>query len=839
MRKGIDFKEIAVEGFGSFVKPVGFNLNRGGINLIKGSNGAGKTTLFSALLWAVYKTNLKNTVNAKVASWKHVRGSGWRGTRVSITFDVLAHGYSFMIVRHLDFKGETFGIKGESSLFILRKPISDEKWSPSHIVGESLHKGDQQGFINRAIGLDAKTFLNSVLFGQRMKRIIEAENDDKRKLFETIFDLDFVGKAKTNADNKLVELSNELVSIEAERNSLDTILNTKQLDLDRRNDLMRDFKDRKAKEIDGINADIESLKKELLENKETLKKCEDFKKENSSVSDYEKLLSEQKECSDSVKNLQKECDEKEAALLSEFLDSYDGKIKELEGLIDSERKSIESYEEEISAGKKRISELESEERELVASMRNKDSESLSAQKKEKDTQLSDLKSDNDLLYRDKQALTVSLEDYRRSLETAKVELAQLSKDYDNVDTVCKYCEQPISEDKVSKVKDQIKQDKKKKQEYIDTLEKKIPDIEKTLETKKEDLNTSSDKINKLSKEIDELSIQINSIMTRNYSDSEDVLNLKKKIEFCSATVEKDESQMKVSAEKLDSLRKDLKTAEQEKAESKSNKLYLQPMASMLQDLDDKNKELAAINDAVASMEEVVKTLETIDKKMPILISKIEGIESSMRKEEERLETCRKEDAPKLDIENLEIEIKNDSDKIKEISEKIEELKVKQSNYQWWSKTGFGAGGVKAFVFNTGLLLLNSAVDKYASRLGVRLEFSIDLTKASKPFITKCFKDGADIDYADLSGGQKARLDVATAFALHDVVTSMADVNILILDEVTENLDAEGIEAVFDLIRVKAGEDRTVYVITHQSQIDCLNAKTIEFSLGSDKSTVIE
>ena len=110
---------------------------------------------------------------------------------------------------------------------------------------------------------------------------------------------------------------------------------------------------------------------------------------------------------------------------------------------------------------------------------------------------------------------------------------------------------------------------------------------------------------------------------------------------------------------------------------------------------------------------------------------------------------------------------------------------------WWLTKGFGSGGIKAFVFNAMLSKLNAYVEKYASRLGVYVKFSVNLTKASKPFTTTCYKDGNEIDYKELSGGEKQRIDVALAFAMHDLIGHTAKTNLLIMDEFMENLDASG------------------------------------------------
>ena len=72
--------------------------------------------------------------------------------------------------------------------------------------------------------------------------------------------------------------------------------------------------------------------------------------------------------------------------------------------------------------------------------------------------------------------------------------------------------------------------------------------------------------------------------------------------------------------------------------------------------------------------------------------------------------------------------------------------------------------------------------------------------------------------------------------MHDLVSYNSNINILILDEVFEGLDEAGEAAVFDLIRMKADEGKSVYVITHSPHIDSLYSSTIEVGGGDVGAT---
>lgn len=179
-----------------------------------------------------------------------------------------------------------------------------------------------------------------------------------------------------------------------------------------------------------------------------------------------------------------------------------------------------------------------------------------------------------------------------------------------------------------------------------------------------------------------------------------------------------------------------------------------------------------------------------------------------------------------DIDSLIKEIEQDELSIEKNNNLLGEYKDVLEVVEWWYKVGFSSKGLKGYILNSALTLLNKSIHKYSSRLGFRIKFSIDTSKASKPFITQCFNGDVELSYNEFSGGEKARIDVATAFAMHDLVSSNIVFNTLIMDEIFEGLDNDGIEDVFDLIRMK-GEGKSLYVITHSEQIDSLNTKRID------------
>lgn len=200
----LTFNYIDIEGFGAIVQPFHYPLNEPGITIYRAANGTGKTTIFSGLVWALFGINLKGTVQAKVVSYKSKRGSGFMGTRVMVGINV--NGSDYVIARHIRFKGETLGYEGGDSLMVFQNGT---------LLIDDTGKDKGQVLINELLGMDERLFLNTVLFGQRMKKLISSSSDDKAKVFETMFDLDWLPKAKELAKKKLDEKKVEVAEIDS------------------------------------------------------------------------------------------------------------------------------------------------------------------------------------------------------------------------------------------------------------------------------------------------------------------------------------------------------------------------------------------------------------------------------------------------------------------------------------------------------------------------------------------------------------------------------------------------------------------------------------------------
>lgn len=212
----IQFGNIIIEGFCS-IPYLELNLGSKGITVIRGATGEGKTTILSALVWGAYGKNLKG--KSDVNTWEKYRPKNYNGTKVEIYFD--KDGKTHKITRCLKYKGEVNGAKGKDRLI----------YEIDAVEVSEKNKGEIQALINADLGMSYSLFMNSILFGQGMKRLIQESSSDKKDLFEEIFELEYISKARdiakgyyTEALREYNEISQKYSSSKEKKQSIQRML---------------------------------------------------------------------------------------------------------------------------------------------------------------------------------------------------------------------------------------------------------------------------------------------------------------------------------------------------------------------------------------------------------------------------------------------------------------------------------------------------------------------------------------------------------------------------------------------------------------------------------------
>lgn len=312
----ITFGDLYVEGFGSIVKPLVFKLDQRGLNVIRGRVGSGKTTIPSSLCWVLFGKTLKN--KSSVETWEELRGDKFRGTKVSVP--IFKNEEQYIITRCSKFKGKIkIGDKkvtGSNKIFIFRN---------GELITSFKNKNEQQEYITNLIGYSFELFKSAIIFGQKLKRIIEESGPDKKKIFEEAFKVNFIEEAKENVKVEKDKLEDAYSDISIKIDRLVDKLHNSQENYKNALDNEKKFDKIKKERIGEINTDLTELLDEEIEKKKVAKK------KTKDSRHYEKV----------IKGLEKELD----------------KIKDKERENKTRKEEISGLEEDIQEAREEIQHL--------------------------------------------------------------------------------------------------------------------------------------------------------------------------------------------------------------------------------------------------------------------------------------------------------------------------------------------------------------------------------------------------------------------------------------------------------------------------------------------------
>ena len=82
------------------------------------------------------------------------------------------------------------------------------------------------------------------------------------------------------------------------------------------------------------------------------------------------------------------------------------------------------------------------------------------------------------------------------------------------------------------------------------------------------------------------------------------------------------------------------------------------------------------------------------------------------------------------------------------------------------------------------------------------------------------REGETIDYKALSGGEKRRVDVAIILAFQRFLIEVTGVstNLVVFDEIMDNVDSKGVDAILQCIDMLFTDDMAVYIISHNNDL---------------------
>lgn len=246
------------------------------------------------------------------------------------------------------------------------------------------------------------------------------------------------------------------------------------------------------------------------------------------------------------------------------------------------------------------------------------------------------------------------------------------------------------------------------------------------------------------------------------------------------------------------------------------------------DIDKLSDEKDSLNDDLRSLEDRKRIISKALRKCDELSDDIAEIDEKISK--------LKEEKIKILSPKYKVKYKKVQEEISKLENRLTKENQELEDLQWILNDPLSNKGIKAFLFDSSLDLLNNTLERYSKLLGFRISFEVDLDSVKKDFVTLIERDDHVIDYRELSGGEKQLCDVAMAFAMNESLTASKGINITFLDEIFESLDSENIDLVLTLIN-SLYEDKALFLITHQDSLPLSNVKTLQVVKAQGRSSV--
>ena len=112
--------------------------------------------------------------------------------------------------------------------------------------------------------------------------------------------------------------------------------------------------------------------------------------------------------------------------------------------------------------------------------------------------------------------------------------------------------------------------------------------------------------------------------------------------------------------------------------------------------------------------------------------------------------------------------------------------------------------------------INKSIKFYLNKLNQL--YNVEYDQEFKPHIY--FENNEkEINYSDLSTGQKKTLDIGIIFGIIANVIANVDFNLFFLDELFSNMDSDSRNTMLDLLQNQLKENRTIFVVNHAEMSD--------------------
>ena len=248
--------------------------------------------------------------------------------------------------------------------------------------------------------------------------------------------------------------------------------------------------------------------------------------------------------------------------------------------------------------------------------------------------------------------------------------------------------------------------------------------------------------------------------------------------------------------------------EYNKAISQINNIYEDATKELSSQLKDTKEELDALDTYIKKLSADISNLEV--EKVVLTTSK-QTHEKDIKEVSESIETLNKQlDALKVEHEttcNQKLQVESHLEVVNKMNTLI--------------KRDF-----RGILLSNVIKFINDKAKEYCSKIfnTDAIEFKLDGNNLDIIYDNK--------DYENLSGGEKARIDIIVQFSIREMMSQYLNFssNILVLDEITDALDSISCDRVLDFITNELNDVESVFIISHHAD---------ELAIGTDCELIVE
>ena len=252
-----------------------------------------------------------------------------------------------------------------------------------------------------------------------------------------------------------------------------------------------------------------------------------------------------------------------------------------------------------------------------------------------------------------------------------------------------------------------------------------------------------------------------------------------------------------------------------------HRLEMLRYADLVNNYNNEKESLKAEIDKIE--EEYSPKINDLNMQMKELANKINKIDSDIRIFENNLRVVNS---------NYDELIREQEEKRKEVKEKIDKNDIEIG--EWNEMNELFTKTLRYNLLDTLIPHINKSIQYYIQKLDQPYKVEYD-----QEFKCHIYVDtfGKEISYSNLSTGQKKTLDIAIIFGvLHNIIANV-DFNVIVLDELFSNMDADSRNIMLSLIKENFEEDKSVFIINHAEMNDDFFKHKIRVSLVPKKINV--